>query len=249
MTWLVPILFFVVALLYSMAGFGGGSSYIALLVVAGFPVSTIPLLALLCNLLVSAQGSALLLWRGHIRPILLLPLLSGSMPAAFMAGSWRIEEGAYFWILAFGLTGAGLALCINVGASEVTRRLPPIILLFIGVLLGSVAGLSGIGGGIFLSPVLHLLRADKARQIAGTASIFIALNSLMGLLGQLTKGPSVFLDDHSSLYWLCPLAVLLGGQLGSRTLSTRLTGPQVRRVTGFLVLAVAARLWWGIFAA
>lgn len=247
MLWWIGLLFLVVATLYSMAGFGGGSSYIAILLLAGFPVAAIPVLALLCNLIVSTQGSVILAHRGQVAVRPLLPLLAGSMPAALLAGAWRIQSGTALAILAAGLTAAGLALLFTIPERMEDRRpLPHPVLLLLGALLGALAGLSGIGGGIFLAPVLHLLRAENARQIAGTASLFIVLNSLMGLIGQLTKGTHLLIPDSWAFYAVCPLAVLLGGQLGSRVLAGRLRGDHIRRVTGLLVLVVAARIWWGM---
>lgn len=247
--WMGPV-FFIVALGYSMAGFGGGSSYIALLLLAGFPVTAIPVLALLCNLIVSGQGSLILARRGQLALRPLMPLLAGSMPAALLAGAWRIQSETAMAILATGLVAAGLALLVTIPEREEKRRpLARPVLLILGAVLGALAGLSGIGGGIFLAPVLHLLRADNARQIAGTASLFIALNSLMGLTGHLTKGTRLFSEDFAVLYAVCPLAVLIGGQLGSRILSGRLRGDLIRRVTGLLVLLVAVRIWWGFLRA
>lgn len=241
--WL-PVLFFVVAAVYSMAGFGGGSSYIAILLVSGFPNPHIPALALVCNLIVSSQGSLILIRRGQlfVRPV--LPLLGGSMPAAFIAGAWQIREGSYLVILALSLTIAGMALLLSPREHlDGFRRIPPLLHFTLGAVLGTIAGLSGIGGGIFLAPVLHLLKAENTRQIAGTAALFIALNSLMGLLGQLTK---LSFEEDNSLwiaYAILPLAVVLGGQLGSRLLSNRLNPHRIRNLTGFLVLMVAIRLW------
>lgn len=241
--WL-PVLFFVVAAIYSMAGFGGGSSYIAVLIIGGFPITQIPALALLCNLMVSSQGSLILIRRGQLSVKPVLPLLAGSMPAAFMAGAWQLREGSYLVVLSLALTIAGIALLLSPREqTDGFRRISPPLHFILGAVLGTIAGLSGIGGGIFLAPVLHLLKAENTRQIAGTAALFIALNSLMGLLGQLTK--SSFEGDSLlwSAYATLPLAVVLGGQLGTRTLSTRLNPHRIRSLTGILVLMVAIRLW------
>jgi hypothetical protein len=245
---LIPLAFFIVALTYSMAGFGGGSSYIALLILSGFPLSSVPLIALVCNLVVSGQGCLFLVLRRQLRYAPLLPLLAGSIPCAFIAGAWKLQDGAYLWILSSALTAAGVALLLRpTNPDQNFRQLSPFSLFPLGAVLGFIAGLSGIGGGIFLAPVLHLLRANTARQIAGTASLFIALNSLAGILGQLTKAATF--PQHLS-GWIvlgCPVAVLLGGQIGSRMLSRKLNPVLIRQITGALVLLVAFRLWLTLF--
>jgi uncharacterized membrane protein YfcA len=227
-----------------MAGFGGGSSYIAFLAISGLPVAAIPVLALSCNLIVSGQGSIILARNGHLRKRLLLPLLAGSIPAAFAGGAWRIDSQAYLWILTAVLTLAGVALLIPArpDPEKPVQRSTPVYFL-LGAILGGLAGLSGIGGGIFLAPALHLMRAEKAREIAGAAALFIALNSAAGLLGQLSKDWERLAGIPVYLYLACPLAVLAGGFFGSRTLSLRLQPASIRRITACVVLLVATRLW------
>lgn len=244
MIFLLPLVFFGIAFLYAMAGFGGGSSYIAFLAISGLPIAAIPVLALSCNLIVSGQGSLVLARSGHFQKNLLLPLLAGSVPAAFLGGAWRIDAIAYIWILAVVLTLSGIALLIP-SPEDSEHRAPRsgTALFSIGVTLGGLAGMSGIGGGIFLAPILHLLRAATAREIATAAALFITVNSAAGLLGQLTKDVGRLAGIPVYLYWACPLAVLAGGFFGSRILSLRLTPTGIRRMTAFVVLLVAARIW------
>ena len=244
MSLLLPLVFFGIAFLYSMAGFGGGSSYIAILAISGFPLTGIPVLALSCNLVVASQGSVILARAGHLNIRLLLPLLCASVPSAFVTGSLRIHSETYLWILTLVLTAAGTALLVPTKlASKDPVKRRPVELFLIGGILGGLAGISGIGGGIFLAPVLHLMRAEKARDIAGAASLFIALNSLAGLLGQFTKGLEPLGGIPMVLYIVCPLAVIAGGFPGSRLLAKRLSPVKVRAITGIVVLLVAARLW------
>ncbi len=228
-----------------MAGFGGGSSYIALLAISGIPVASIPVLALSCNLIVSTQGSILLYRRGHFRLKWIMPLVATSVPAAYLGGSWHLGSETFITILAAVLTLAGLALAVPAGKPEHSggRDARPVQLLLIGGILGGVAGLSGIGGGIFLSPALHLMRIGRAKSIAASASVFIAINSLAGLAGQLSKGTGELSAIPAYLYVACPLAVLAGGFLGSRHLVHTLDPLRVRRITAIVVLLVAVRLW------
>lgn len=249
MTALLPLAFFVIALFYSMAGFGGGSSYIALLAISGLPLAAIPILSLSCNLLVSGQGSLILARTGHLRLRLLAPLLLGSVPSAFLGGAWRIDSTTYLWILTSVLTLSGLALLFTVSPPDKASAPRSSFQLFLmGSLLGGLAGLSGIGGGIFLAPVLHLLKAARAREIAAAAAVFIALNSAAGLLGQLSKQSAPGDGIPTFLFIACPLAVVAGGFIGSRALSRTLPPLLIRRITAILVLLVALRLWLRLLA-
>ena len=116
--------------------------------------------------------------------------------------------------------------------------------------LGLLSGIVGIGGGIFLAPVLHLIGWDKTRRIAASASIFILANSLAGLAGQLGKlsGGGAAALQPIVAYWPLAIAVLIGGQIGSRAGVTLLAPVWLRRLTAVLILYVAARLLWQTFA-
>ena len=244
MTLLLPLVFFGVAFLYAMAGFGGGSSYIAFLAISGLPVGAIPVLALICNLIVAGQGSLILAKGGHLKSRFLVPLLACSIPAAFIGGAWRIDSQAYLWILTVVLTLSGVTLLNPTpphSGDSVPRSRPFYCVL--GTILGALAGLSGIGGGIFLAPILHLLKAGKAREIAGASALFIALNSAAGLLGQLSKDLDRLTGIPTFLFIACPLAVLVGGTIGSYNLSLKLPPSAIRRVTACVVLIAAVRLW------
>lgn len=244
---LLPVLFLLVAWLYAMAGFGGGSTYIALLAVSGLPLTAIPVVALTCNLIVSGQGSVVLVWRGHAERSLLLPLLLGSIPFAFIGGAWRLPEATFLVVLAAALSLAGVAMLVQGafrGRAELRQRRPAVpVLVGVGVVLGLLAGVTGIGGGIYLAPVMHLFGWGRAQAIATCTSLFIALNSLAGLVGQLTKGVG-----HLDLLpvWVlvaCPVAVLVGGRVGTYFLTSRLPQSRIRLVTAGVILLVAVRLW------
>jgi hypothetical protein len=235
-----------------MAGFGGGSTYIALLSVSGLPLAVVPIVALVCNLIVSSQGSYLLVKKGHAQVSMLLPLLAGSIPCAYLGGAWRLPESAFLGILATALTVAGVAMLAQKLSSKEARpdeHAPSTASLFgVGVGLGLVAGVTGIGGGIYLAPVMHLLRWANARRIAACTSLFIALNSLAGLIGQLTKGASVLSVVPSWMLIGCPFAVLIGGRIGSHFLTEKLPLEKVRFLTAGVILLVALRLWIKLIA-
>lgn len=230
-----------------MAGFGGGSTYIALLAISGLPLAAIPVLSLSCNLVVTIQGSILLLRKGFADWKLLIPLLSTSMPLAFIGGVWRLPEAVFLTVLAAALTVAGLVMLWQNRIQLVdgaTVRQPNVgVVLFVGGVLGLLAGVTGIGGGIYLAPVMHLFRWSKAQTIAACTSIFIALNSLSGLIGQLSKGTDALGEVPFWLLMACPVMVLLGGRFGSAQLSGHFSSKQIRTVTAIVILLVAVRLW------
>ncbi len=244
---LLPLLFAAAAWLYAMAGFGGGSTYIALLALSGLPLAAVPVLALICNLVVSTQGSTQLIRSGHAQWSLLVPLLAGSIPAAFFGGAWRLPEATFIVILASALSLAGLTMLFSSRFRRLEARglkpAPWPALLATGIVLGALAGITGIGGGIYLAPVMHLLGWARAQTIAACTSIFIAVNSGFGLIGQLTKGTQLTENLPLLLLIGCPLAVLIGGRIGSLYLTRRLPNGKIRIITAGVILLVAIRLW------
>lgn len=247
MYYLLPALFAAVAFLYALAGFGGGSTYIALLVISGMPLLAVPVFSLICNLVVTSQASFLLVRKGYGDWKLLTPLLSASIPLAFIGGIWQLPEAVFLNILALALTVAGLLMLVqnrSKWSESVAVRTPnKWSVVLIGALLGLLAGVTGIGGGIYLAPVMHLFRWSKAQSIATCTSIFIALNSLSGLFGQLSKGIGAVEEIPIWLFIACPVMVLLGGRLGSAQLSNHFSTDRIRLMTATVILLVAVRLW------
>lgn len=235
--------FFVTALLYASVGYGGGSTYNALLALWGVDYRLLPVLALACNIVVVTGGSVRFAREGIIpwRGALLLTTIAA--PAAFLGGLTPIAESAFLTLLGASLVLTALTLLIPVGerSGEPTRaarwRMP-----LAAAPIGYLAGLAGIGGGIFLAPLLHLTRWDGARAIAATASMFILVNSLFGLGGQLLKGGPDRFASAITLGLPLLIAVAVGGQIGS-LLAARLLPPAwIRWLTAALTLWVGARL-------
>ena len=245
---ILSILFFVTAILYSSVGFGGGSTYLALLLIWGIPYQIFPIIALSCNIIVVSGNSFNYIRAGNLNLKLLLPYLIGSIPLAFIGGSLPIEKKFFEILLLIVLSVAGLLLLFKFKSyddkEENYRKIPIIISIFIGGILGFVSGVVGIGGGIFLSPILFLIRAAKPNHIITTASLFILINSLSGIIGQLTKS-SVLSEIQN--YWFLLLAVLIGGQIGNflnlKIFPTRI----LALVTAGLVLFVAIRMAYKLF--
>ena len=245
---LLAILFLVTAILYSSVGFGGGSTYLALLLIWGVPYFIFPIIALSCNIIVVSGNCFNYIRAGNLNLRLLIPYLIGSIPLAYIGGSLPIEKRLFETLLLLVLTTAGILLLFNFKSyddrEESYRKVSTLVSILIGAALGFISGIVGIGGGIFLSPILFLIKAGRPKHIVTTASLFILINSISGIIGQLTK--NMVLAEVLN-YWYLLAAVLIGGQVGNflnlKIFSTRI----LALVTAFLVLFVAIRMGFRIF--
>ena len=245
---LLAILFFVTAILYSSVGFGGGSTYLALLLIWGIPYFIFPVIALLCNIIVVSGNCFNYIRAGNLNLRLLIPYLIGSIPMAYIGGSLPIEKRLFEILLFLVLAAAGALLLLNFKSYDDTaesyRKIPSLISILIGMVLGFISGVVGIGGWIFLSPILFLVRAGRPKYIVTTASLFILINSIFGIIGQLTKN-AVLTEVQN--YWYLLAAVLIGGQFGNflnlKIFPTRI----LALITAILVLFVASRMGFRIF--
>lgn len=238
--WLA-VAFFWIALSYSMAGFGGGSSYLAVLVFAGLPYQSVPPLALVCNLIVTGCAVWSFNRMGHFRLMNVLPFVIFSIPAAYLGGRISIGKELFSLLLGFSLLAVSVRLMIfgkdRDCEAPVSRKRIWAAGLPAGAALGFLSGLVGIGGGIFLSPLLLLARWAGAKEAASSAAFFIFVNSWAGLSGHLHKGGGGF-----ALLIPLGLAVFAGGQLGSRLGACRIPGLSLARITAALVLAASVKL-------
>jgi len=240
---LLAILFLVTAILYSSVGLGGGSTYLALLLIWNVPYFIFPIIALSCNIIVVSGNCFNYIRAGNLNPKLLIPYLIGSVPMAYIGGSLSIEKQLFEILLFIVLIVAGTLLLINFkfydDEENKYKKIPLFISIFIGGLLGFISGVAGVGGGIFLSPILFLIRAGRPKHIVTTASLFILINSISGIVGQLTKN-NVLIEISN--YWYLLIVVLFGGQIGNflnlKTFPTRI----LALVTALLVLFVAIRM-------
>ncbi|MDC0186076.1 sulfite exporter TauE/SafE family protein [Gammaproteobacteria bacterium] len=239
--------FLLTAMLYASVGFGGGSTYNALLILANTDYTLIPIIALSCNILVVSGNSikfykhGLIPWRFTIFSILI------SMPFAWLGGNTVINKESFTAILGIALLlSGGLMLLrqkeILLPSKWLETSLGRFITSITSLLVGYTSGLVGIGGGIFFSPILHLSKALPTRNISAFASIFILMNSISGLLGQLMKDGNqnitlIFLEYA----WLL-LAVFIGGQIGLH-LNIKVFQPiLIRRFTALLIIYVSCRM-------
>ena len=244
----LAILFLITAILYSSVGFGGGSTYLALLLIWGVPYFIFPVIALSCNIIVVSGNCFNYIRAGNLNFKLLIPYLIGSIPLAFIGGSLPIEKRLFEILLFLVLSAAGILLLLNFKSyddkEENYRKIPMPVSILIGGVLGFISGIVGIGGGIFLSPILFLIRAGRPKHIVTTASLFILINSVSGINGQLTKN-SVLTEIPN--YWYLLVVVLIGGQIGNflnlKVFPTRI----LALVTSCLVLFVAIRMAYKLF--
>ena len=239
----LAILFLVTATLYSSVGFGGGSTYLALLLIWGVPYFIFPIIALSCNIIVVSGNCINYIKAGNLNLKLLIPYLIGSIPLAFIGGTLPIEKRLFEILLFLVLSSAGILLLLNFKSyddkEENYKKIPIPVSILIGGSLGFISGVVGIGGGIFLSPILFLIRAGKPKHIVTTASLFILINSISGIIGQLTK--NTILNEIPN-YWYLLVAVLVGGQIGNflnlKIFSTRV----LALITAILVIFIAIRM-------
>lgn len=238
------VLFFLVALAYSAAGFGGGSSYLAILALWGIDFQLMKSTALLCNVAVVIGGVYHFYKSGHLPMKKAWQLSLASVPLAFVGGYIPLKQATFFLLLGIALTIAALAMCYRFFFEKEEVIVPreknsSWIYSLIGGVIGLLSGMTGIGGGIYLSPVLRLGRYDTAKNIAGLSSFFILVNSLAGLAGQAIKHPIAF-DWKFTLPLL--ISVIIGGQLGAR-LSARVLKPRyVAGATALLILYAGVRM-------
>ncbi|HZY78109.1 MAG TPA: sulfite exporter TauE/SafE family protein [Cyclobacteriaceae bacterium] len=235
---ILAISFFIIALVYSSVGFGGGSSYLALMAVVGVSQETMRPSALLCNIVVVIGGSYIFGKEGHLDIRKSWPFIVASVPFAYLGGILKLSDHVFFLLLGSTLVLASLALWLQ--PSTGTKTLPnnPPVNMVVSSVVGFLSGVVSIGGGIFLSPILHLTKWDTARKISAVASIFILANSIGGLAGQFSSGAKI------EWRFIVPLliAVLAGGQIGSRLGARKFNQLYIRRITAALILVAGVNI-------
>ena len=236
------LLFFaVVAFIYSSVGFGGGSSYLAILVFYSLPFKETRLIALVCNIIVVTGGTLVFVRHKQVDWRKIIPLVSAGVIMAFLGARLRLSEQTFFILLGFSLIFASVLLWVKTKINSSIKKTKTSFLrdAFLGASIGFLSGMVGIGGGIFLSPLLNLMRWDTPKRIAATASVFILVNSIGGIAGQLSQfTPNI----NYTRVILLGIAVLIGGQLGSRIGVVKFDQLVVKRVTAILVFVAGVEV-------
>ena len=239
---IISLLFFLIAFLYSTVGFGGGSSYLAILSLFLTDFNIIRTHALLCNIAVVTIGCIVAYRKGVLSFKKAIPYAIFSVPAALLGATIKLSQQMFFILLGAALVLSAVALFFQVvrpvkpledRKKVLVRSIP------LGTVLGFLSGMVGIGGGIFLSPVLNLLNWEEAKKIAGIASFFILVNSIGGMAGLAISGTI----PVSMPFTVCVLgAVMVGGFAGS-VISVKLFDALIiKRLTALLILVVGVKL-------
>lgn len=227
----------VAAFLYASVGHGGASAYIAAMAIAGIAPAEMRPIALQLNVLVSAIATVKFYRAGHFRWRLFWPFVAVSIPAAYLGGAITLPGTAYKILVGLVLLYAGGQLWWSARAGDElrpVRKVPVPLAMAIGAVLGVLSGLTGVGGGIFLSPLLLLLGWAGTKQTSAVAAPFILVNSLSALAAGFVRNP-VLPPDYA---WWLMAAVLMGGWAGAEYGSRRFANPLIRRVLA-VVLAIA----------
>jgi uncharacterized membrane protein YfcA len=250
LVYILPLLFFVTAALYASVGFGGGSTYNAVLILSGADFRIVPIIALACNILVVTGNTIRYAMTGNLDWRALLPALALSVPLAWLGGRVPVSEFVFSALLGVTLLLTGLSMLFQrrwkrPANAPVTSR--ALVLMPVGAATGFLAGLVGIGGGIFLAPVLYWIRWSHEKAIAAACSLFILLNSMSGLAGQAAKLSSVGTLQLAKPYLPLLPAVLIGGWLGNRFGVLKMQPDHLRQGTAILILIVAVRLLYKVW--
>jgi len=229
---------FIAALLYSAVGHAGASGYLAVMALLNTAPAQMRPTALILNIAVAAIGTVQFVRAGYFRWSLFWPFALGSIPAAFLGGSITLPGTWYRVIVGAVLLLSALRFAITLRApDEAKRQVPLPLALAIGVGLGFLAGLTGVGGGIFLSPVLLIAGWANLRTTAATSVAFILANSIAGLVA---KPAAIHAVQDIAPLWV--VAAVIGGLLGSYLGSRRLPSPALRAVLAVVLVAAGLKL-------
>jgi len=238
-TLLLTLFFFLAALLYSSVGHAGASGYLAAMALLGTAPSTMKPTALALNIIVATIATFKFYRAGYFRWSLLWPFALTSVPFAFLGGTFSIPEVAYKPLVGLTLIYAAFKMLLVSHHSNETVQKPltlPLALVF-GSIIGLLSGLTGVGGGIFLTPLLLFLGWAKTRESSGVSAAFILFNSVAGLAGLLTK--SVTMPSTLAFY---SLSVVIGGWIGAEYGSRRLTPPTWRKLLALVLLIAGGKM-------
>lgn len=232
---LLPVLFFLVALLYACVGHAGASGYLAIMALLGIAPTIMKPTALALNILVAIIASVTFYRVGAFSKKIFIPLIITSIPCAYLGGLITLPGSIYKPLIGAVLIYSAIQSFYTAKQKDPLPHndIKRSYLLTAGAALGFLSGLSGVGGGIFLSPLLLLIRAEQPKVISGIAAAFILVNSISGLMGAVAKGATL---PPAFFYWA--IAVVIGGYIGAQIGSKKLSNPMILKVLA-IVLATA----------
>ena len=232
--------FFGVALVYAAVGHGGASGYLAVMALADFPAETLKPTALGLNILVSSLGWVQFWREGYFSWGLFWPFAVASAPMAFVGGYIQLPSGVFQWLLGVVLLGAALRLALRPPPERKSRAVPWWAGLLVGGGIGLLSGLTGTGGGIFLTPLVLLAGWANAKPAAALSAAFIWVNSVAGLAGHL----AATVHFPPGFPWIA-LAAVAGGLIGSYVGSRHASPMSLKRLLAAVLLVAAAKLLLG----
>lgn len=245
-SWGFSGLILLIAILYSSVGFGGASGYLIIMALYNIPNNVAVSAALTLNLIVAGISFFNYSRNGYFKPKLLFPFVVASIPAAFIGGTFQLEQFTYLAILHSVLFITAIRMLIDFKGIDVQTEITPpstLTMILVGAGLGLLAGMIGIGGGVLLSPLIILAKWGNPKDAAATAAGFILLNSLSGILGRVFVGSYEIGSFGISLIPVVLIGSIVGSSLGARYLS----GTVIKRLLGTLMLIVVAQFVWNLF--
>lgn len=236
---LIILAIFAVAILYSSVGHGGASGYLAVMALLSVAPEVTRPTSLILNLFVASIGTIQFYRAGHFSWRIFLPFAAASIPMAVVGGMIQLPTNIYKIVLGVVLLLAAVRLAIKLKNDEQVNQPPIVACLLIGAIIGLLSGLVGVGGGIFLTPVLLLMRWAETRVAAGVSVLFILVNSAAGLAGQYQRGA---LDGLPNEVWIWIAAAAVGGLIGSTLGSTKFDSITMRRLLAAVLLFAGVKL-------
>lgn len=236
--WLIPV-FFMIALVYASVGHGGASGYLAALSFVAVRPDEMATTALTLNLFVAGMALVSFVRAGHFIGRLIWPFVVASVPAAFLGGLIPVPVRLYVTLLAAALCVAAFRLTVELRVETAALpRLPSLaVAMPVGGGIGWLSGVVGVGGGIFLSPLLLLLRWATSKQVAASSAAFIVINSAAGLIGRAARAGLAY-----GTLWPLLLAALFGGLVGAHLGANHFSGRMLKRILAVVLLVAAAKL-------
>jgi uncharacterized membrane protein YfcA len=236
---LLAVLFLIAAVLYGMVGHAGASAYLAIMALLSVAPEVMRPTALVLNILVASIVTLRFGRAGFVRPLAALPFLIGSVPAAFLGGAISLPAEVYRPLVGATLIFAAVRFGVTASRAgeDFAPRVPPVLGVLSGAIIGLLAGLTGTGGGIFLTPLMIAAGWAGTRFAAGTSALFILANSISGLAGNIGSVGNV---PSAIPVWLGAVAV--GGVIGSELGSRRLPAPWVRRGLAMVLMIAGLKL-------